>query len=84
MNRDLRKSSWYPFSAPGELFVENSDHSHTTRLTELSHEGCHLVLGNPLPPGTAVWALRLSRLASREIHACDMEFPSSLTPVIGE
>jgi hypothetical protein len=54
MERDLRESVWYPFTAPGELFVENSNQAQTTRLIELSREGCYLVLGNPLPPGTAV------------------------------
>ena len=54
MEQGRHQTSWYPFVAHAELLVENSSVPLTTRVSQLSHQGCHVQLTDTIPAGTSV------------------------------
>ena len=54
MGDERRRTPRYPFIATAEVFDPSSQASISTRVTELSLNGCYLEMPNPLPTGTDI------------------------------
>jgi ABC-type spermidine/putrescine transport system permease subunit I len=54
MEQGPHETSWYPFVAHAELLVENSSVPLTTRVSQLSRQGCRVQLMDTIPAGTSV------------------------------
>ncbi|HKN74610.1 MAG TPA: PilZ domain-containing protein [Candidatus Acidoferrum sp.] len=54
MEQKQRREPRYPFIAAAELLEENSGSRMTTRISDLSLNGCYVDTVNPLPDGTLV------------------------------
>ena len=54
MDKDRRRTPRYSFIASGEVIEDASGTKMSSRISELSLNGCYLDTANPLPMGTAV------------------------------
>ena len=54
MGDERRRTPRYPFIATAEVVDQSSQASISTRVTELSLNGCYLDMPNPLPKDTQI------------------------------
>lgn len=54
MGEERRRTPRYPFIATAEVVDHSSQASVSTRVTELSLNGCYLDMPNPLPKDTQI------------------------------
>ena len=54
MGDERRRTPRYPFIATAEVLDPSSQASISTRVTELSLNGCYLEMPNPLPTGANI------------------------------
>jgi hypothetical protein len=54
MGDERRRTPRYPFTASAEVVEQSSQASISTRVTELSLNGCYLDMPNPLPKDTQI------------------------------